>query len=686
MAFFGEKFKFQSGVRSALRRSYAAVNSLFDHSDARQKVEKCVLGVVKYLLSVDGEVDDGKILQLRNLLADFYPGGAVELLAKLRKLPIIEPAKAVKVLSPLSDEDKKTVIGFLLQATLSDEAAAAKSDEVVELAKAIGMDDQVFAELDETVRAENKKHNQLLRSGAGILVALGVIIVFILMATWLSSVAFGLIGAYMLLPLEKFYERNLRAKKGFWYWFGLVFLIDWLFIGVDGLLWPLRQLSAWISGHGRKNKENKDEVEKEKKEKKVITQAVTMTAVIFLLIVFLFSKLIFSTIGTYAQQIKEKIIPPVETSSEQVVNGGEKKADATQSKETDTPSPALTQTHQPEEKSWWRKGVDKVKGWFSDDQKSSAPIVVADTVSEKSLGSGSASGSEEPNLLTPLVQYLDDLSDKFQKESWVKTLIEEFQKWLQKDDTANKLMTELVKNSDNMLDFSVAMVGTVTGWVVDFLLSIFFGLLFLTKLAEFCKDDDSRNRQSEYLVRTIFNGTWLPKTDENTLNDANRIISGTITRLRIWARGYITIVLIDMIVYSVAFSVIGVKYAAILGVVAGCGVLLPYVGPISTATLTVLVSMATGGGGAQILGIVIFYLIYSGVIEQFITYPAIIGESLGLTTLETIIVVLLGALFAGITGMILALPTASVIKFLIPQIYRWIGGNSETIGKKLQIH
>ena len=49
----------------------------------------------------------------------------------------------------------------------------------------------------------------------------------------------------------------------------------------------------------------------------------------------------------------------------------------------------------------------------------------------------------------------------------------------------------------------------------------------------------------------------------------------------------------------------------------------------------------------------------------------VIGESLGLTTLETIIVVLLGAIFAGIPGMILALPAASVIKYLVPQIYRF---------------
>ena len=56
--------------------------------------------------------------------------------------------------------------------------------------------------------------------------------------------------------------------------------------------------------------------------------------------------------------------------------------------------------------------------------------------------------------------------------------------------------------------------------------------------------------------------------------------------------------------------------------------------------------------------------------EQFILYPAVIGDALGLSTLETIIVVLLGAIFAGIPGMIFAMPAASVAKYIIPQLYR----------------
>ena len=149
-----------------------------------------------------------------------------------------------------------------------------------------------------------------------------------------------------------------------------------------------------------------------------------------------------------------------------------------------------------------------------------------------------------------------------------------------------------------------------------------------------------------------------------------------ISRLRTWVRGYLTLMLVDGSVYTTAFFFLRVPYFLVLGPLAGCGILLPYIGPILSAALTILVTLAVGGENVtamQLVGIAATYLIYNGVIEQFILYPAVIGESLGLTTLETIIVVLLGAIFAGIPGMIFAIPAASVLKFLVPQIYRCWG-------------
>ena len=177
----------------------------------------------------------------------------------------------------------------------------------------------------------------------------------------------------------------------------------------------------------------------------------------------------------------------------------------------------------------------------------------------------------------------------------------------------------------------------------------------------------------------MFNGNWLPGASPETIAEAQRIIGEVINKLRVWVRGYLTLMVVDATVYTTCFFFLGVPYFPVLGLLAGCGILLPYIGPILSALVTVLITLAVGGSsvsGVQLAGIIAAYLIYNGVIEQFILYPAVIGESLGLTTLETIIVVLLGAIFAGIPGMILALPAASVIKYLVPQIYHAWGGAS----------
>ncbi|MCM8532119.1 MAG: hypothetical protein NE330_13235, partial [Lentisphaeraceae bacterium] len=72
----------------------------------------------------------------------------------------------------------------------------------------------------------------------------------------------------------------------------------------------------------------------------------------------------------------------------------------------------------------------------------------------------------------------------------------------------------------------------------------------------------------------------------------------------------------------------------------------------------------------------VFYSIMNMVVEQLFLYPAFVGEALGLNTLETIAVVLLGGLMAGLTGVIFAVPAASIIKYLIPKIYNILSENA----------
>jgi predicted PurR-regulated permease PerM len=253
--------------------------------------------------------------------------------------------------------------------------------------------------------------------------------------------------------------------------------------------------------------------------------------------------------------------------------------------------------------------------------------------------------------------------------------VEQIAKVLNDPKTQKELFTTALKKSGGVFSFASGLLSSFVSFLLNALLAIFFFSLFLSKMAEFIHDSkNQKNMQSEYLVRTVFNNKWLPGANENTISQAQEIITQVINRLKIWLKGYLTLISIDFLVYTTMFYLLGVPYALVLGLVAGLGILLPYIGPIGSATLTVLVTLAVGNDVTmmQLILIVCTYAVWNGIVEQLFIYPAIIGESLGLTTLETIIVVLLGGIFAGITGMIFAIPTASVLKYLIPKIYSCI--------------
>ena len=126
------------------------------------------------------------------------------------------------------------------------------------------------------------------------------------------------------------------------------------------------------------------------------------------------------------------------------------------------------------------------------------------------------------------------------------------------------------------------------------------------------------------------------------------------------------------------FALLGVPYALPLGMVAGLTVLLPFLGPLISMALTIGVCLATGDASLNLcLTLVGVYFVMNSIIEQLFLYPALVGEALGLNVLETLIVVLLGGYFAGLAGMIFAVPVASVLKFLIPRLYQSIFQSDE---------
>lgn len=602
------KIRKSSQLKGAIGKSLRHIISMgadaFGDSPEEQKheaVRLTVLALIKTILENNGVLDAADVNLVRELLAEQYSPGMVEdLVKKMYTLPHITADEAALIIRDLPQTDRERLIKSLLVLASNCNYCCNRNTLISDLAQKIGVSESFFQDTKKEVEADKLRRQQMFRSGAGILAALIVIAVFILTATLLKSVIFGLIAAYILLPIEKYFERKLRSQKG------VIYLICH---SIDNLLKPLKTLSEKITRKDN-SQEDAEKIIQLKQNRKIIGQAVTLTCIFVAFFAFCFVAVLTTVANNYVHHLTESV---KQMSAVAHTEGGVKGANN-----------AVLQ-----------QGTDQI--------------------------------IERSRV------YLENLRLKFESIPMVRFVIDQVSLSLNDDATRREIMGMLLKRTGGLFSFTASILGMIGAILVDLLLSIFFFLLFLTKIAEFSSPSGSGNKQSEYLVRTVFNGNWLPGATEETINGARKIIGEVINKLRIWVKGYITLMMLDMTVYTTMFYLLNVPYFYILGPIAGCGILLPYIGPIISALLTLTVTLACGTAEISVfklLGIGLTYLIYNGIIEQFILYPSVIGESLGLTTLETIIVVLLGAIFAGVAGMIFAIPTASVIKYLVPQIYK----------------
>jgi predicted PurR-regulated permease PerM len=529
-------------------------------------------------------VKDFSIPEIENILAEAANGTPETHKEQLRKLADI-PA-----------EGQHKIISAMISLAYADREYDCTEREFINTtAREFGLDQEEVDQLAVDIYNQNQRKKRLIQSGAGIIAALVVLLVFILTATWLLSLLIGLILAYIFLPMEKWYERHL--SKGGWLYF------------VSRIL---GNVSSSIGKITSKPDLSLEELKRKEREQ-LVSRATTATL---------------ATVTILALVLASAVV----LVSYRYVSSGVRSAYA------------ATASHMAQQ----RENSDKQENSFVE----SLPF--GDTIK------GWADKLEEQKV-------------HVERLPIIREAIEIATTALKDEQSRKEMFSFLLKRTGGVVSMTAGIVYKIIMFLLNTLLTFFFFSLLLRKMADNVNNQgDTAEQQSSYIVKTIIHNDWMPNTDESSLKEAQSIISEVINRLKLWLRGYLMLVLIDSTVYSTIFTLLGVPYSLVFGIIAGMGVLLPYIGPVASGALTVLACLVLGDGQSVMLQIVLVltaYLIYNGVIEQFILYPRVIGDRLGLTTLETIIVVLLGALFAGIFGMIFALPTASVLKYLLQQVY-----------------
>lgn len=235
-----------------------------------------------------------------------------------------------------------------------------------------------------------------------------------------------------------------------------------------------------------------------------------------------------------------------------------------------------------------------------------------------------------------LPQILDSIR-LFGKDMGFKDLslaVQELSKTIDKGQILTVLKNALF-GSSGVFATSVVVIGGVFNLVITFVLAFYLAL------------EDGGVRKFLRLV--------VPKSNESYIED---LWMRSQQKIGLWMQGQLLLSLLVALLVYIPMLVLGMPYAALLGVLAFFGELIPMVG-LTLATIPALF-IAWTHGGAPLLGIVaIVYLIVSQ-LENHVLYPRVMNKMVGVPSVIIIIALIIGAKFAGIWGVILSVPLAAI--------------------------
>jgi len=118
---------------------------------------------------------------------------------------------------------------------------------------------------------------------------------------------------------------------------------------------------------------------------------------------------------------------------------------------------------------------------------------------------------------------------------------------------------------------------------------------------------------------------------------------------------------------AIALSIVGINYAFVIGIIAGICNMIPYVGPVVGTILAAIMGLLSGNP-IKILYAIIAMLVVQQ-IDNNLLAPKIVGESVGLHAVFTMLAILIGGNVGGLVGMLLAVPIAASCKVLFGNWY-----------------
>ncbi len=158
---------------------------------------------------------------------------------------------------------------------------------------------------------------------------------------------------------------------------------------------------------------------------------------------------------------------------------------------------------------------------------------------------------------------------------------------------------------------------------------------------------------------------------ESVLEDVNKTLAA-------YTRAQLLSCLIIAAICTLGFYLLGLKYALLLGILAGIFEFVPLLGPLTIGIIVTLIAAASDDPWKALY--VAIFLIILRLIHDYVTYPRIVRGGIHLHPLAIILSVLAGEQVAGIPGVFISIPIVAVATVVYRHMLEHRGGYSLVSG------
>ena len=137
------------------------------------------------------------------------------------------------------------------------------------------------------------------------------------------------------------------------------------------------------------------------------------------------------------------------------------------------------------------------------------------------------------------------------------------------------------------------------------------------------------------------------------------------TRLGKWMRGQLLLMLLIGVFTYVGLTILGVRFALVLALLAGLAEMVPYVGPTASSIPAILLAFTISPLKALLVAVLYFAIQQ---LENGILVPKVMQKTAGLNPIVSLFSVLVGFKLAGVLGALLAIPIATVISVFVQDV------------------